>query len=141
MLRIEAGGRAALLPGDIGEHVEARLLNAHPGRLQADLVLVPHHGSLTSSSTSFIHALASRWAVVSAGAENRFGLPRTEVLDRYSRAGSTVLNTANAGAIAFRLDASGTRLVSERRRDRPRYWREPANPGSGYAIGNQSSDR
>ena len=141
VLRIEAGGRAALLPGDIGEHVEARLLNAHPGRLQADLVLVPHHGSLTSSSTSFIHALASRWAVVSAGAENRFGLPRTEVLDRYSRAGSTVLNTANAGAIAFRLDASGTRLVSERRRDRPRYWREPANPSSGYAIGNQASDR
>lgn len=141
VLRIEASGRVALLPGDIGKQVEVRLLNAHPGGLQADLLLVPHHGSLTSSSTDFIQDIAPRWAVVSAGAENRFGLPRTEVLDRYSRAGSTVLNTATAGAIAFRLDASGTQLVSERRRDRPRYWREPANPGSGYAIGNQSSDR
>jgi competence protein ComEC len=141
VLRIEAGGRVALLPGDIGEQVEARLLNAHPGGLRADLLLVPHHGSLTSSSTPFIHAVSPQWAVVSAGAENRFGLPRSEVLDRYSRAGSTLVNTATAGAIAFRLDASGAKLVSIRRFDRPRYWREPANPGSGYAIGNQSSDR
>ncbi|OGT59146.1 MAG: DNA internalization-related competence protein ComEC/Rec2 [Gammaproteobacteria bacterium RIFCSPHIGHO2_12_FULL_63_22] len=141
VLRIEAGGRVALLPGDIGRQVEQRLLNMHPGELQADLLLVPHHGSLTSSSTPFIHQVAPRWAVVSAGAENRFGLPRAEVLDRYSRTGSIVLNTASAGAIAFRLDASGAQLISERRGDRPRYWREPANPGSGYAIGNQSSDR
>lgn len=141
VLRIEAGGSVALLPGDIGKQVEARLLNAHPDRLRAELLLVPHHGSLTSSSKAFIRAVAPRWAVVSAGAQNRFGLPRGEVLDRYVQAGSTVLNTASAGAIAFRLDASGAQLVSERRRDRPRYWREPGNPGSGYAIGNQSSDR
>lgn len=141
VLRIESGGRVALLPGDIGKQVEARLLNAHPDGLRADLLLIPHHGSLTSSSDAFIHAVAPRWAVVSAGAENRFGLPREEVLDRYARAGSTVLNTASAGAIAFRLDASGAQLVSERRRDRPRYWREPGNPGSGYAIGNESRYR
>ena len=141
VLRVEAGGRVALLPGDIGKQVEARLLNAHADGMRADLLLVPHHGSLTSSSTEFIQGVAPRWAVVSAGAENRFSLPRDEVLERYSRAGSTVLNTASAGAIAFRLDASGARLVSERRRDRPRYWREPGNPGSGYATGNKSSDR
>ena len=141
VLRIEAGGRVALLPGDIGKQVEARLLNAHPGGLRADLLLVPHHGSLTSSSTAFIREIAPRWAVVSAGAENRFGLPRAEVLDRYFHAGSTVINTATAGAIAFRLDASGAHLLSERRFDRPRYWRDPTNPSSGYAIDNQSSDR
>ena len=141
VLRIEAGGTVALLPGDIGQQVETRLLNAYQDQLQADLLLVPHHGSLTSSSVAFIARVAPRWAVVSAGAENRFGLPRAEVVHRYSRAGSAVLNTATEGALAFSLDASGARLVSGRRLDRPRYWREPANPGTGYAIDNQSSDR
>lgn len=141
VLRIEAGGKVALLPGDIGRQVEARLLNAHPGALQSELLLVPHHGSLTSSSVPFITGVAPRWAVVSAGAENRFALPRAEVVERYSRAGSTVLNTATSGSIAFRLDASGAQLVSARRFDRPRYWREPSNPGSGYATDNQASDR
>lgn len=141
VLRIEAGGKVALLPGDIGKQVEARLLALHPGALQADLLLVPHHGSLTSSSVPFVAGIAPRWAVVSTGAENRFGLPRAEVVDRYSRAGATVLNTASTGSIAFRLDASGAQLVSGRRFDQPRYWREPSYPGSGYAIGNLPSDR
>ena len=141
VLRIDAGGSVALLPGDIGKHVESRLLHEAAGLLRADLLLVPHHGSLTSSSLPFIAAVKPRWAVISAGAENRFHLPRAEIVDRYLQSGAAVLNTATSGAIRFRLDAAGARLVSTRRRDRPRYWREPASPGSGYAIDNQSSDR
>ncbi len=141
VLRIEAGGHVAILPGDIGRHVESRLVREHAGSLHSDLLLVPHHGSMTSSSPAFIEAVRPRWAVVSTGAGNRFKLPRAEVVDRYQQGGAVVLDTARTGALRFRLGASGTQLVAERRRDQARYWREPASPGAGYAIGNRFFDR
>ena len=53
-----------------------------------------------------------------------------------------VLNTADTGALRFRLDATGARLISARRLDRPRYWREAAAVvASGYAIGHGKSER
>jgi competence protein ComEC len=142
VLRVEAGGHVLLLPGDIGQHVEARLLHEHAQALRADLLLVPHHGSRTSSTPEFVRAVAPRWAVVSSGADNRFGLPRADIVDRYARAGAIVLDTASSGAIRFRIDQSGVHLFSVRRADRPRYWREPApGPRSGYATGNQAIER
>lgn len=137
VLRIDAGGRVALLPGDIGRHVETRLLREQGAMLPADLLLVPHHGSRTSSSEPFVAATNPRWAVISAGAGNRFGLPRADVVERYRQAGSGILNTAETGALRFRLDSRGAHLLSSRRQDRRRYWRERAAPGSGYAIGNR----
>jgi competence protein ComEC len=136
VLRVEAGGRVALLPGDIGRHVETRLVREHAKRLRADLLIVPHHGSMSSSSEAFVALVSPRWAVLSTGAENRFHLPRQEVVERYRLAGATVLDTARTGALRFRLDSSGSNLVSSRRQDQPRYWREPVAPGSGYAIAN-----
>jgi competence protein ComEC len=124
VLRIEAGGRVVLLPGDIGRHVEARLLREQGRQLRADLLLVPHHGSRGSSSEEFVAGVAPRWAVASTGADNRFGFPRPEIVARYGDAGASFLTTAEGGAIAFRLGAEGARLRSVRRRDQPRYWRE-----------------
>jgi len=136
VLRVEAGGRVALLPGDIGRHVEARLVREHTVQLKADLLLVPHHGSVSSSSELFIAGVSPRWAVMSTGAGNRFRLPRAEVVERYHRAGAEILDTARTGALRFRLDSSGANLLASRRQDQRRYWREPAAPGSGYAIAN-----
>ena len=136
VLRVEAGGRVALFPGDIGRHVEARLVREHAGQLKAELLIVPHHGSMSSSSEPFIARVSPRWAVMSTGAENRFHLPRAEVVDRYRLAGAEILDTARTGALRFRLDASGATLLSSRRQDQRRYWREPVAPGSGYAISN-----
>ena len=107
----------------------------------ADLLLVPHHGSATSSSEAFIARVHPQWAIVSAGVGNRFKLPRPEVVQRYRDAGAIVLNTVETGALGFRLDARGARLRASRRQDHPRYWREPAAAGSGYATGNRTGDR
>ena len=137
VLRVEAGGRVALIPGDIGRHVEGRLLREREGLLKADLLLVPHHGSRTSSSEAFVAGVSARWAVMSTGVENRFKLPRQEIVERYLQSGATVLDTARTGALLFRLDSEGARLLAAWRPDRRRYWREPAPPGSGYAIGNR----
>ncbi len=141
VLRVETGGRVALLPGDIGRHVEARLVREQAQALRADLLIVPHHGSDTSSSEPFIDRVRPRWAILATGAENRFRLPRAQIVERYRRAGARTLDTAGNGALRFMLDASGSRWITARRLDHRRYWHEPPALGSGYAIGSQQSVR
>jgi competence protein ComEC len=141
VLRIEAGGHVALLPGDIGKQVEARLLHLHADALRAELLLVPHHGSRNSSSGDFVATVAPAWAVASTGAGNRFGLPKAEVVARYTDSGSAFLDTAQEGALGFRLGTRGPSLRAARRRDAPRYWRERPPGGAGYAIGEATMNR
>ena len=128
VLRVEAGGRVALLPGDIGQYVEMRLLREQAADIRADLLLVPHHGSETSSTGEFIAAVAPTWAVVSAGADNRFGLPRDTVLQRYEHRKARILNTAETGMLRFALGAEGLSLLEARRTHHPRYWRDRPDP-------------
>lgn len=117
------GGRL-LLTGDIARDMEPQV--ARRVGAGAPLVLVvPHHGSNSSSSASFIAALKPRLAVVSAGWLNRFGHPRKAVLARYRAAGVPVLNTATAGAVRVRFPRRGAPRVTARwRLDHRRYWRE-----------------
>ena len=120
VLRVEAGGAAALLTGDIERAAEQALVKA--GGLRADVLLTPHHGSRSSSSEEFIAAVAPRWTVVSAGYRNRFGHPAREVLARYERAGIGVRRTDLDGAISVVLRKGHAEVASERAA-RPRYWR------------------
>jgi competence protein ComEC len=112
------------LPGDISKRVDPAVAAAvEPG--PAPILLVPHHGSLTSSSAGFIAALRPRLAIVSAGWRNRFGHPRPQVLQRYAEAGVPVLNTAVRGAIEVDFPVTESAHVAATWRQRqPRYWRE-----------------
>ncbi|MBC7249990.1 MAG: DNA internalization-related competence protein ComEC/Rec2 [Anaerolineae bacterium] len=94
-----------LLPGDIEQEVEAALVDSGQP-LQATVLKVPHHGSDTSSSAAFLQAVAPQLAIISVGADNRFGHPSPEVLERL--AGRTVLRTDERGTIEIVTD--GTRL-------------------------------
>lgn len=109
-----------LLTGDIEDSAEVQLSEA--GLLsQTDVLLVPHHGSRSSSSAEFIAALAPRWAIASAGYRSRFGHPAPQVLERYRAGGARLLRTDRDGAIAVRLGPGGVAVQAERRR-RARYW-------------------
>ena len=119
VLRVDAGGGSMLLTGDIERAAEAGLASL---MRRTDVLLVPHHGSRTSSSEEFIAALAPRWAVVPAGYRNRFGHPAREVLERYAKAGVPVLRTDRDGALSIRLGRHSVEVIGERAR-RPRYWR------------------
>ncbi len=125
VLRIESAHGAILLPGDIGEVVEARLLR-DPAQLRADVVVVPHHGSDGSSSAAFVAATGARVAVVAAGYGNRFGHPREAVVHRWRHHGAEVLATPGSGAVRIWLDGGGL-AVRERRSWRPRLW-DPREP-------------
>jgi competence protein ComEC len=95
VLRLSDAGRAlALLPGDI-EAAGERGLVGDGADLRAALLVAPHHGSRTSSSTAFLEAVRPRLSAVSAGHRNRFGHPHPEVLERLTRP----FVSAEAGAL------------------------------------------
>jgi competence protein ComEC len=130
----ERGGpappRVLLLAGDIEREQEAALVARHGAHLASDVLLVPHHGSKTSSSPAFIDAVAPRVAVVQAGYRNRFGHPAPAVLQRYRERGIEVVENARCGA--WRLSSAG---ASCWRAVAPRYWQDaPSSPASGSAT-------
>lgn len=135
VLRVQSAGASALLPGDIGRHVEARLAKLPAAQLRSDVLVVPHHGSDTSSSLDFLAAVRAGTGLLPVGHHNRFGLPKQIVLDRYERYGVQLLDSASLGAIRLRLGRDGVRVLERLRLDRPRYWRHAPAGGTGYAIG------
>jgi competence protein ComEC len=122
VLRVSAAGGSMLFTGDIERPVELALAGSAP--IAADVLLVPHHGSRSSSTAEFIRAVRPRWAIVAAGYRNRFSHPDAEVLERYAAAGVEVLRTDRDGAIHVFLGPGSARVEGERLR-RPRYWRTP----------------
>jgi competence protein ComEC len=122
------GGQAqrALLTGDIERDQEAGLVTAagegaaSRDALAAEVLIVPHHGSKTSSSEAFIDVVAPRVAVVQAGYRNRFGHPAPPVRARYAARGIELIESPVCGAWRFGPDGSVCwRAVSRR------YWHHP----------------
>ncbi|MGV0959981.1 MAG: DNA internalization-related competence protein ComEC/Rec2 [Limnohabitans sp.] len=118
VLRISDGQHSALLAGDIEAPQEQALVAA--GLAPVDLLLVPHHGSKTSSTPEFLQALRPALALVQAGYRNRFGHPAAAVLARYADWNIRVVDSVHCGAASWRSDAP-EHVVCERERSR-RYW-------------------
>jgi len=99
-LRISNGVQAALLAGDIELAQETRLVG-EGAALKVDVLLVPHHGSKTSSSAAFLDAVQPQIALVQAGYRNRFGHPAEPVLVRYEERHIRVVDSPHCGAATW----------------------------------------
>ena len=124
VLRVAAGDHQLLITGDIERPAEEQLVR---DGLPADIdaVVVPHHGSRTSSTAPFVSALTPDLAIVSAGFGNRWGFPKDDVVARWVGVGARVLETSASGAIGIRLcERSGREEVTENRHERRRIWHE-----------------
>jgi beta-lactamase superfamily II metal-dependent hydrolase len=100
VLRIVCGDRSVLLTGDISASVERRLVeDGLP--LDSDVLKVAHHGSHNSSDEAFLRAVSPKYAVISAGANNSYGHPRAETLERLSAAGAVIYRTDIHGTVVF----------------------------------------
>jgi competence protein ComEC len=119
VLRIANGRATALLAGDIERLQEAALVARTP-QLRADLLLVPHHGSKTSSSAALLEAVRPRVALVQAGYRNRFGHPAAEVAARYAEVGARLVESTRCGAARWRSTAPAE--VDCERERHARYW-------------------
>jgi len=120
-LLVSFRGFALMLPGDIEAFAEHHLISS--GRLpKVDILLAPHHGSQSSSSSGFIQALQPSLAVVSAGYLNRYRHPSKKVLKRYHSYGVEVVNTALDGAITIQVNSKGEWQMQKERRVQNRIW-------------------
>lgn len=124
VISVNGPGLSLLLGGDVSQVVEKRLVNS--GLEQHAIMTAPHHGSSTSSSQLLIDTVRPAWVLISSAAGNRFGFPRTDVLERYASAHIPVLNTALCGGIRITTDAMGSISVKSARVSRKAIWRWPA---------------
>lgn len=125
VLRVGNGTGRVLLAGDVEKAQEAALA-LDPEAVRADLLLVPHHGSKTSSSDAFLDAVRPALALVQAGYRNRFGHPAAEVVERYRVRDISVETSPHCGAAAWHSGRPG-QLHCERA-SAPRYWHHRVPP-------------
>jgi competence protein ComEC len=129
VLRVSHPAGTVLLAGDVEARQERRLVELFGAQgLAADVLLVPHHGSATSSTDAFLDAVGPRWAIVQAAYRSRFGHPHPRVLARYARRGVEVLRTDADGAVQLRLRPGGPPAIVRSRLEPARYWRVDARP-------------
>lgn len=129
VLRIVGDGGSALLLSDIEAKAERALVARWGSKLAAEAMIVPHHGSATSSTPAFLSTVDPRLALLSRGFGNRFDFPRASVMRRYVRRGITVADTARSGALTVTFDrATGMRLLPGYRDRAGLYWNRLPSP-------------
>ena len=117
-----APAASVLLTGDIEAAQEAALVQRAAAALRSDVLLVPHHGSRTSSTAAFLDAVAPRLAVVQAGYRSRYGHPASDVLARYQARGIDVLRSDRCGGWVWHSGQATPDNAGCTREQRRRYW-------------------
>jgi competence protein ComEC len=87
-------------------------------QLASTLLVVPHHGSKTSSTAEFIDVVNPEIVLFPVGYRNRYGFPKDEVVARYNDQNRTLLNSAQYGAIHYKFNP---KTISK-----PIFWRQQA---------------
>jgi competence protein ComEC len=124
VLLVTGSGGRLLLPADTSSRVEPDIARAVPAGPPLVLI-VPHHGSKTSSSEAYHETLRPRLAIASTGYLNGYHHPAPEVVARYAALGIPLLNTPATGAVRIAFPAAAApRIVSEERLREAHYWRE-----------------
>jgi competence protein ComEC len=103
VMKIQFKQIAILLTGDIEQEAEYRMVRKGLP-IKADLLKIPHHGSVSSSTQAFLERVKPRYAILSVSERNIGRLPHAEVLKRYERLGTEILRTDKHGAITVVTD-------------------------------------
>ena len=120
MLSVEANGERMLLTGDVDAEAERAAIDSGFD-LRAQWLQAPHHGSRTSSSKTFLQAVAPKAVLISRGRNNSFGHPHPLVMSRYRWFGIATHDSAQSGAIQISLGSYGQARAQQMQR---RFWRD-----------------
>lgn len=124
VIAIEHFATRLLISGDIEKQVERFLLKqsaAGIAKLKAEIMLVPHQGSKTSSTAEFLDAVQPQLALVAAGYLNHYGHPHEQVMQRYRERETKIHSTIDDGSILILIDGDGWR-TSSYRHSQQRFW-------------------
>jgi competence protein ComEC len=122
VLRVSSTSGSVLFTGDIESRIEQKLLDRYGKKLSSDILLVPHHGSNTSSNAAFINAVNPQISIISAGYKNRYRLPSDKVIQRYEAGHRKWIQTDKSGAITIKLNAEPGLVVDKYRLRAGKYW-------------------
>ena len=115
VVRLEYGETTALFTGDAEEGSEEAMLGMYKnGELDCDILKVGHHGSRTSTTSAFLAAVTPDVAVISCGAENKYGHPHTETMNKLSGAGVETYRTDRHGDVVILTDGQYIEVVTEK---------------------------
>ena len=114
VLRMSCGGTSFLFTGDLESAGERMLVSRRGAQLKTDVLLVPHHGSNSSSSKAFLEAVSPQLCVISSGKGNPFGFPSEDVLGRLRGQGCRILRVDEVGAIEVSAEQGGFQIRSFR---------------------------
>jgi competence protein ComEC len=104
VLKAAFGSKSFLFTGDIKAKGEHELVKTAGSSLNSTVLLVPHHGSKSSSTQEFVDQVAPEIAVIPVGWKNRYKFPHPEVLERYKSGKCRILRTDENGAITMSTD-------------------------------------
>lgn len=111
--RLTFGDRAFLFTGDAESGVEKQLVNSGYD-LSADVLKLGHHGSKTSSSSLFLKTVSPQCVVATCGADNDYGHPHREVLQRLDSMGITLYRADISGNIVITSDGETFKVSTEK---------------------------
>ena len=117
-----------LLTGDI-ELVSEWLLAREGEQLRSDVMLVPHHGSDSSSIKPFIEAVSPQLVIASLAKGNQWGMPSQSVVERYRETGSTWLDTGESGQITITISKEGWKYHTIREEQGRQWYRQMLRKG------------
>ncbi len=115
LLKIVYGKNSLLFTGDLDRKVEMHYVESYKTLLNSDILKVSHHGSKTASSNEFISYVKPKVSLISAGIQNKFGHPSTEVLERLKTIGSKIFRTDKSGAVLLRSNGENIFAVDWRK--------------------------
>jgi competence protein ComEC len=138
VIKVSSQFGSILLTGDIEEASEAEMLNALKANiyapsgdapetdfsLKSDVLIVPHHGSKTSSSSQFVQAVGARYSIFTVGYLNRFNHPKPLIEKRFEESGAFEYRSDYSGAISIDFKQNNAITPSAWRRAQPRYWQD-----------------
>ncbi len=113
VVKIIYGDTAFLITGDAEEIEEQSILDAGYD-VKSTVLRVGHHGSYTSTSESFLKAVAPEYCVISVGQGNAYDHPHDEVMNRIAAYGATVYRTDMNGDITCASDGKTVRFSTEK---------------------------
>ncbi len=125
VLKVTAGMQSVLLTADIEAKSEHSIIENMPEKLPATVMLVPHHGSRTSSTLEFIRAINPQIAIIPVGYLNQYGHPKPDIVERYKKENILLLDTVKQGAISFVLNKKSNNNsvnIQAYRQENQRYW-------------------
>ncbi|GLT18245.1 hypothetical protein GCM10007938_20230 [Vibrio zhanjiangensis] len=120
--------QSILLTGDIDAVVEWILVR-EPHKLSSDIIMVPHHGSRTSSISQFIKVVGPDVAIASTAKLGKWSFPNPSVVERYKKAGVAWLDTGSSGQVSIHFYSTNWQVDSLRQGKGQHWYRQMLRKG------------